>query len=150
MNNDIKIEQYKVYVETADRVSSRRLQTNTFFISIISALLGVLAFIFKEPLLAQQGDKIFIFNLLGAFGILLNVVWFVSILAFKQLNSAKFKTIIEMEKHFPFHPFGREWTIFKKERVIFNKHFTTSRVEMLIPAIMTFPFIVFLIYANWL
>ena len=42
------LEEYKVYLEMADRVSSRRLQTNGFFITIFSGLLAVIAFIFNK------------------------------------------------------------------------------------------------------
>jgi len=147
MDNNIKIEQYKLFVE-----SSRRLQSNRFFISIISALLGVLAFTFRETLLVQPYDTNFIFNLLGVFGILLNIVWFLSIIASKRLNAAKFKVIQEMEKGLPFQPFQREWEIFKKNEGKFNKYVvstvTSTRVEMLIPVLLLLPLIAFLVYIN--
>ena len=44
------LEEYKIYIEMADRVSSRRIQTNGFFITIFSGLLAVIAFIFIKIL----------------------------------------------------------------------------------------------------
>ncbi|MGB5714327.1 MAG: hypothetical protein WBM44_25875, partial [Waterburya sp.] len=64
------LEQYKVYLEMADRVSSRRLQTNGFFITIFSALLAVIAFIFnKDTQLSESLQNLLIWGvaLLGLF-----------------------------------------------------------------------------------
>jgi len=36
------LEQYKLYVEMADRISSRRSQTNRFYISLLYGLLALL------------------------------------------------------------------------------------------------------------
>ena len=39
------LEQYKLYVEMADRVGTRRAQTNRFYISLLSGLLAVLSIV---------------------------------------------------------------------------------------------------------
>lgn len=48
MSNDNQtaylLDQYKLCVEMADRVSSRRIQTNQFYLSLLSALLAIVAF----------------------------------------------------------------------------------------------------------
>jgi hypothetical protein len=38
------LEEYKLYVQMADNVSARRAQANQFYISVLSALLAVVAF----------------------------------------------------------------------------------------------------------
>ena len=40
---DHLLEQYKLFVEMADRVSSRRMQTNMFYISLLSGLITVIS-----------------------------------------------------------------------------------------------------------
>ncbi|MCK4735084.1 MAG: hypothetical protein KAT65_21710, partial [Methanophagales archaeon] len=39
------LEQYKLYVEMADRISTRRAQTNRFYISLLSGLLALLSIV---------------------------------------------------------------------------------------------------------
>ena len=43
------LEQYKLYVEMADRVSQRRLTTNSYFLSINSAILAFVGYITSKP-----------------------------------------------------------------------------------------------------
>lgn len=48
------LEQYKLYVEMADRVSSRRGLANTFFLTLNSGILTVLAVFWKDPPSASE------------------------------------------------------------------------------------------------
>lgn len=41
-------EQYKLYVEMADRISTRRMWANSFFLSVHTALIAVLSVWLKE------------------------------------------------------------------------------------------------------
>jgi hypothetical protein len=41
------LEQYKIYVEIFDRVSARRLATNTFFLTLNSAVITVIGIFWK-------------------------------------------------------------------------------------------------------
>ena len=42
------IEQYKVYVEMADRISARRNLTNIFFLTLNTTILGAIGFSFEK------------------------------------------------------------------------------------------------------
>lgn len=98
-------EQYKLYVELMDRVSERRLKVNQFYLSLISALLiGVLVFHDKSDI----SFKI-IFTFASLLITVICLVWISNIKSYKQLNTGKFKVIMEMEKKLPYPCFSREW-----------------------------------------
>jgi len=99
------IEQYKLYVETAERNSSRRLTANSFFLTIntgLSALLGYMSS-FKgiDSAVAQV--------VVPVAGIILSYFWYRLIISYREMNRAKFKVIHAMEKQLPFNAFDAEW-----------------------------------------
>jgi len=99
------IEQYKLYVETAERSSSRRLTANSFFLTIntgISALLGYMTSIKNVDLAMAQ-------LAVPVAGIILSYFWYRLIVSYREMNRAKFKVIHEMENHLPFRAFDAEW-----------------------------------------
>ena len=101
----IPFEAYKLAVEMADRVSARRSTANTFFISLQSALIAVLAFV-------NVGDRAH-WVVIGVCvaGMVVASAWFLQLLNYRRLNRAKFAVIEDMEKHFPASAaiYGPEW-----------------------------------------
>lgn len=99
------LEQYKLYVETAERVSQRRTGANNFLLSA-NALLVTL-----YGLALSFGDNPAWLLVVPFGGILVCVTWFVLIRSYRHLNAAKFKVIHELEEHLPAALFDREWDI---------------------------------------
>jgi len=97
------LEQYKLYVEMADRVSQRRLTTNRFYISLLSALGGL--YLMLEKILETQPDTF----LWAVLTIIISLLWWLNINSYRQLNSGKFKVIHDMEQLLPFACYDREW-----------------------------------------
>lgn len=143
------LEQYKLFVEMADRVSERRLKTNQFYIGIISGLLGVLAFILQgtsiELLTKHKDSSIMV---IASLGLALNLIWFINIRSFRKLNSGKFKVIHEMETLLPFQPYEREWDIIKRGDKK-DDYFQLSRIEQYLPITLALPFCILLLL-EWL
>ena len=107
LTNDL-LEQYKLYVEMADHVSSRRALANTFFLTSNTAILSLLAFL--GQLFLQRS----ISGLISGLVILSGAIWFcvswVSILnSYDQLNTAKYNVIHDMEGRLPARPYIEEW-----------------------------------------
>ena len=100
-------EQYKLYIEMADRISSRRNLANTFFLTLHTLLLGASAFFYeKGPQIANM--RVVIVPLLGALA--LCYVWWRMILSYRQLNAAKYRVIGEYERVLPSSPYwAAEW-----------------------------------------
>lgn len=86
----------------ADRISARRMIANTFFATVNTGLLA---------LLGDGGLPCYV----SLAGVVLSFVWWALLKSYRDLNSAKFKVIHEMEKRLPVKIFDDEWAILKKE-----------------------------------
>lgn len=99
----------------ADRVSSRRLQTNGFFITIFSGLLAVITFIFnKDTQLSATLQNVLLWGV-SLLGIFLSILWTQAINSSKILNSGKFKVINAIENILPCPGYYQEWDIVKRK-----------------------------------
>jgi len=100
-------EQYKLYVEMADRISARRMLANSFFLGIHTALVTAFAVLQKEEVLQA--------TLLGlapfAAVLLLCFVWWRVVHSYRQLNSGKFQVIHALEQMLPVAPYDEEWVV---------------------------------------
>lgn len=100
-------EQYKIMIESADKVSSRRGTANTFFLSLHTTLISAAAYFYRpDPSLESS-----IFNLMPLVAALvLCYAWWRLIVSYRQLNDAKFKVIGAYEERLPSRPYVRaEW-----------------------------------------
>jgi len=98
------LEQYKVYVEMADRVSARRNLANTFFLTLHTLIFGAASFVYEKGPKVQ--DRLL--NILPlVVALALCYVWWRLLRSYRQLNSAKFQVIGEYERKLPSSPF---WT----------------------------------------
>jgi len=99
-------EQYKLYVEMADRVSSRRMLANTFFLTINTMLVTALtALVSKLEVSLTWLLPSLIAELTLCFA------WLRMVKSYGQLNTGKFAVINELEKHLPIKPYAAEWVI---------------------------------------
>jgi hypothetical protein len=131
------LEIYKTYLEMADRISARRQQANSFFLTINSAIIAILGYVQFGVYLgaklgvdqAQTNEFYWIISLLG---MILCYIWFRLILSYKQLNTAKFLVIQHIEQQLPLAPYDAEWeAVGKGKDPKLYKPFT--HVEMAIP-----------------
>lgn len=101
------LEQYKLYVEMADRISARRMLANSFFIGVHTALITAFTVLLKEKILIRSfiGYVPFIAVFLLCF------VWWRIIYSYRQLNTCKFKVIHALESRLPVAPYDAEWTM---------------------------------------
>jgi len=144
---DHLIEQYKLYVEMADRVSARRAQTNRFYISLLSVLLALLSIVVTREVF--NGILSVIFVAVGILGIALCFLWYVNIRAYRQLNSGKFKVIHEMEQRLPFPAYEREWEILGKGKES-KKYLKLTRIEQYVPFALAIPYLLLLAYSLYM
>lgn len=139
------LEQYKLFVEMADRVSARRGQMNAFYISLLTALLALLSFIGNKDLgFSFKNDQFQKASVLAiaALGVVSCIIWYFNILSYKQLNASKFVVIHEMEKSLPFPCYEREWEILKKNR----SYLQQTNLESYIPFVFMTPYAVLALY----
>lgn len=108
------LEQYKLYVDSAEKVSERRNLANSFYLAINTLLLGGIGLIANYVSIPNNPWSIgfTVVVVVAVFGSCewLCWVWRRQIRAYQQLNSAKFKVIAEFEDRLPAGPYVRaEW-----------------------------------------
>ena len=99
------LEQYKLYVQSAENVSSRRVASGRFMLTLsvaIVALYGLQAERLAEGWLAL---------LIPAAGIAVSVLWYLIISSHANLNRVKFEIIHGLEQHLPAAVYVREWQL---------------------------------------
>lgn len=101
------LEIYKLYIEMADQVSSRRNSANAFFLSINSALVALLG---AGRAFTDKDIPSTFFILVSVAGVVLSYQWYRLIRSYKDLNSGKFKVVHAIEKLLPVRPYDAEWT----------------------------------------
>ena len=141
--SDHFLEQYKLYVEMADRVSQRREQANRFYVSLVAAIVALLVVLARFDVADGAWPVVFLIS--GLFGAALSVVWFVNIRSYRQLNSAKFAIINKMEEQLPTSGYADEWELLRPKDGP-AKYFQLSRIEQFVPAIF---FVLFAALAGY-
>src|SRR5438034_3768921 len=76
-------DQYKLYVEMADRISSRRQTANSYFLNINTGLLGFAGYVGTR-------DTSGYLWLVASAGIALSYLWYRLVPSYRDLNTATF------------------------------------------------------------
>lgn len=98
-------DQYKLYVEMADRISARRMLANSFFVSVHTTLTIAFTVLLKEDVLKPT---LLIFAPFVAL-MLFCYVWERVVNSYRQLNSGKYKVVHVLEQMLPVAPYDAEW-----------------------------------------
>lgn len=112
------LEQYKLAVEMADRVSARRGTANLFYLSIQTTLLTAAGLTYTTVQHASWYSTL----TLALTGCTISGAWWRQLTSYKLLNQAKFAVINAMEDRLPVKVFSDEWEILK--------HQTSSYIEL--------------------
>lgn len=145
-NQQALTEQYKVYVNRSSDVSNRRLKTNRFYVSLLSAGIGVMGLLINS----QQLTDIQYIGLIviGLVGIALCISWLLNIWSYKQLNKGKYAVIHEMEEKLPHACYRDEWK--KLDYGQNNRTYLTHwKVERVVPLLLAAPYLLLAVYAAW-
>jgi hypothetical protein len=112
---NIPLEQYKAYIGDLGNIGSRHSAANTFYLTIVSALFGLLALTKPE---AADGSNLIVRIGACLFGIFLCVVWSSTLRYFANLYHAKFDVLRAIEKHAAmkdgYKIYAEEWELLKK------------------------------------
>ena len=152
---DDKLTIYLMAVEMADRVSSRRMLANGFFLSVHTALVTILGFTYQNLATGQKSLVIII----SMMGFLLALTWFFALRSYRRLNRAKFNIINDIEKDLPEQYFTREWEELTRTTqddlemkslrgrwLKFKDRYTTlTNVESIVPMVLALIYVVLLL-----
>ena len=136
---DHLLDQYKLFVEMADRVSQRRDQSNRFYVTFVSAIAGLLM------VLARFGTSVngiwpVVFLISGLLGTALSFIWFLNIMSYRTLNLAKFDIINDLERQLPYPGYAKEWELLRPANGS-PKYLQLTRIEQLVPALIILLFL---------
>ena len=139
------LEIYKLHAELADRVSQRREGANWLFVGLLTGtLLFLVAFL-------RYGTNILPANLVviavSVLGISLSVSWYIIIRSYRQLNTGKFNTLLDLEKQLDYPFFTREWELLGEGKSI-SRYWKLTVVETSLPIIFGILFIVLAFVAT--
>ncbi|WP_104820631.1 hypothetical protein [Kitasatospora sp. MMS16-BH015] len=133
------LEQYKLCVEMADRVSSRRNLTNTFFLTLNTAVVAALAAVSAD---SWAGTPVW--SLVAGLLILLAqcLVWYVMMRSYRQLSAAKWAVIGAMERRLPAFAYSEaEWTHLGEGKD-WRKYIRLTYAEQAVPVIAAVAYLV--------
>lgn len=130
LNQDALLEQYKLFLQTSEDLVSRRQNVNSFYISISSAIVAIMGFLFAMDL-GRMSELIigFAFCIVG---IILSISWSKSLACYGNLNSSKMKIISSIEKQLPLSLFDAEWAALS-DKLNKKKYVSFTESEQTIP-----------------
>ena len=103
------LEQYKLYVQSAENVSSRRVQSSRYLLTLNAALVALYGFQSVGFWAEQIGRWWF-----PIIGMPVSILWFLIIKSHADLNKVKFEIIHELEGHLPAAMYKYEWQLADK------------------------------------
>jgi len=131
---------YQGFIQSAEKISDRRHNANTFFLTVNTALLGITGY------LQSAGAELL--WLVALAGVVLSYTWFRLIKSYRSLNTAKFEVIHDIEQQLPFATYDAEWEKLKcgKDAAV---HKPFSKVEATVPVIFaTFHGVAFVVIVG--
>jgi hypothetical protein len=124
------LEQYKIYVEMADRVSNRRGLTNTFFLTLNTVVATIIGTLWKGN--STVSPWLLSLPLLIAVGQC--VAWWWLVRSYRQLNGAKYEVIGALEERLPTSVWRAEW-IALGEGGDWRKYLPLTHLEQWVPVL---------------
>ena len=133
--------QYKLYVESAEKISERRVSSNNFLLTVNAFLVTLNGF------QAAIWNKNYWGVLIPLAGFLVSLTWLRIIISYSNLNAVKFKVIHELEKHLPAALYSYEWQ--KAELGRGKVYRPMSHLERWIPVVFIILYVVLAIAVVW-
>jgi hypothetical protein len=127
---DHVIEQYRLYVEMADRVSQRRAAANNYLLTVnafLVTLYGLTGAIVDVSVRSAWAYAV------PAAGVAVCYTWLAIVHSYRDINTSKFKVIHELEGRLPVALYAEEWNY--AEQGGGKAYRPTSHIETLVPYI---------------
>jgi hypothetical protein len=125
------LEQYKLYVEMADRISNRRGLTNTFFLTLNTAVFTIIGVFWKDQ--PAISSWVLILPLVVALGQC--AAWWWLVRSYRLLNSAKYKVIGALEERLPASAYWRAEWVALGEGKDWRKFLPLTHIEQWVPVL---------------
>ena len=130
---DAVLEQYKLYVEMADRVSARRSLANTFFLTLNALVVTAFGLLWRDK---PQADPLWLLlPLTAALGQC--AAWFFIVRSYRQLNAGKYEVVGHFEQALPAFPYSRAEWLLLGEGKDWHLYLPFTHVERWIPVLFS-------------
>lgn len=129
-NKEVMFEQYKMFVESAEKTSDKRITQNNIYLTLNLAFLSVLT-------LQDLNKSLSI--LTSVVGVIVCIIWFLTIINYSKRNKVKFDIINELEEEFN--------DLYKEEWKRISVLTSLSTYERLISIIFAFVYIVMAVFS---
>src|SRR2546426_4345763 len=96
-------EQYKQYVESAEKISERRVSANNYLLTVNAFLVTLFGIVAANKFISYWTI------LVPVAGLLVSLTWHRIITSYRDLNTVKFQVIHELEQHMPAALYDYEW-----------------------------------------
>lgn len=139
--NEHLLEQYKIYINSAEKISDRRQKANEFFLALNSALVTLLGFVIART---EKNVIPVIVSLATIAGILICYLWYRIVRSYKGLNDGKYKVIHTIEARLPLALYDTEWEMLGRGE---NKkiYWPFTHIELWVPWIFILIYLALLI-----
>ncbi len=121
------LEQYKIYVQSAENVSARRVASSRYLLTLNIALVTLYGI--QSEGFVQSYWAI----LVPILGILVSLLWYQIIKSHSDLNTVKFKIIHQLEEHLPVALYAYEWQLAGEGRG--TSYSAVTHIEKWIPRV---------------
>ena len=113
------LEQYKLFVQSAENVSARRVATSRYMLTLSAATVALYG-------LQSSGlGESYLTLLIPLIGIPISILWYLIIKSHADLNRVKFEIIHELEQQLPAAVYRHEWQLAEEGRGRSYKAVTT-------------------------
>ena len=141
-DKDPKLALFELYLATAEKVSDRRAQANSWMLSVNSAIVALYGYLQADKLAVGANQKAVWLWAIPAAGALVCVAWVALLTSYRKLNRAKFAVLTQIEADLPFPLFTREGEAYRRDR-----RRSLSSIERLVPACFVLLYAVMLVAA---
>ncbi len=119
------LEQYKLYVQSAENVSARRVASNRYMLTLSAAIVALYGLLYTNFDLGWNALMV------PVVGSAVSLVWNAMIGSYADLNRVKFDVIHELEGHLPAAVYKHEWDLLVRGS---GKNYNeVSRIERSVP-----------------
>ena len=138
------LEQYKLYVESAENVSVRRVSANNYLLTVNAFLVTLYGLLAGSPYKSSWTV------LVPIAGILVSLTWYRIITSYRDLNTVKFQVIHELEQEMPAALYAYEWH--KAEEGRGKVYHPLTHLERWVPLIFVLFYLLLVIFGaiDWL
>lgn len=138
LQSQLILEQYKLYVEMADRISARRGLTNSFFLTLNLAAVSVIASV-ASKVTSESGFFIPAVALIIMCGECF--VWFCTLRSYRLLNTAKYAVIEVLEERLPARAYSKgEWHAFVRSGK-HGRYLRLTTAEQIMPLLFSLGYV---------